>query len=419
MSVAELLNGDYQIAIERDAVRLFADPRVQAAIAAQRARFERDPRARTPAGAATIDLNLGEMAFSAVVSVVAMDVARPGAFWTLNLRHMRGETTVPGSRHGVDNPDNIYRVIAVDDVSSFRIDGQIEGTPGADVSFTLFNHYPGSGADSESQGLLILKGLDRDAAGRFTFTVGPDAADGRANHLQTMPGQARLIFVRDSLQDWANERPVRLSVTRTDGPAVTTPDRDTQVAAAIAAIDLAIEYWIRLMPTWFGTPFNEIAPGRTKNFSYSQQATSEARFRLGADEALVVTIDPCDARYLGIQLADPWGAAIDYSRSLSSLNQKQADRSDDGTITYVLSMFDPGVWNWLDPAGLEQGTMLHRWQGLPDGAFDSDRSIRSARLVTREQLDEILPDGIRKVTPAERAIQLAERAAQLNARFGE
>lgn len=419
MTMAELLNGEHQLAIERDAVRLFDDPRVQAAIAERRARFESDPRAQTAAGAATIDLNLEEMAFSAVVSVVAMDVARPGAFWTLNLRHARGDMTVPGSRHGVDNPDNIYRVIAVDDRSSFRIDGQVEGRPGADVSFTLFNHYPGSGADSESQGVMILDQLERDAEGRFSFTVGPDAAEGRANHLQTTPGQARLIFVRDSLQDWANERPVRLSVMRTDGPLVATPDEDTQVAAAIAAIDRAIEYWIRLMPKWFGTPFNEIAPGRAKNFSYSQQATSEARFRLEPDQALVVTLDPCEARYLGIQLADPWGAAIDYSRHLSSLNQKHADRSGDGTITYVLSLFDPGVWNWLDPAGLEQGTMLHRWQGLPDGAFDSDRSIRSARLVTREQLAAILPAGMRKVTPAERTKQLAERADQLNARFGD
>jgi hypothetical protein len=417
MSMPSVLNGPDQLAIERDAVRLFAHPVVQAAVEAKRAAFEAHPLAATPAGRATIPLNLEEMAFSAVVSVAAMDVGRAAPFWTLNLPHGRDGLRVPGTRHGVDNPDNVYRVIAVDDVNSFRIDGQVNDRPGADVSFTLFNAYPGAGVDSQSQGVLILDRLDKDAEGRFSFTVGPDAAGDRANHIQTRLGAARLIFVRDSLQDWAVETPVSLTVTRTAGPGATARSEDQLVVEAVAAIGASIDYWLRLMPQWFSTPFNAIAKGRAKNFSYTQQATSEARFRLAADEALVVTIDPRGAKYLGVQLADPWGASMDYAAHTSSLNQHQAHRSADGTITYVVALADPGVHNWLDPAGLEQGTMLHRWQGLPDGGFDTDRSVRSARVVTLDQLASVLPTDMRRVTPAERRQHLSARAAALARRF--
>ncbi|HWU79739.1 MAG TPA: hypothetical protein VN158_06700, partial [Caulobacter sp.] len=371
MPARSVLNGPDQLAIEAEAVRLFTHPTVQAAVQAQRAAFEAHPLARTLAGRANLPLNLEEMAFSAVVSVVAMDVGRSTPFWTLNLPHERDGLRIPGTRHGVDNPDNVYRVIAVDDVSRFRVDGQVNDRQGADVSFTLFDAYPGSGVDSQSQGVLVLDQLDTDADGRFSFTVGPDAAGDRANHLQTRPGAARLIFVRDSLQDWAVETPVSLTVTRTAGPEVAARTEDQLVAEAVEAVGASIDYWLRLMLQWFAAPFNDIAKGRAKNFSYTQQATSEARFRLASDEALVVTIDPCGARYLGVQLADPWGASIDYGAHTSSLNQHQAHRSADGTITYVVSLSDPGVHNWLDPAGLEQGTMLHRWQGLPDGGFDA------------------------------------------------
>lgn len=417
MPMRSVLNGPAQLAIEADAVRLFAHPRVQAAVQAQRAAFEAHPLALTPAGRATIALNLEEMAFSAVVSVVSMDVGRSTPFWTLNLPHERAGFRTPGTRHGVDNPDNVYRVVAVDDVNSFRIEGQVNDRPGPDVSFTLFNAYPGSGVDSQSQGVLLLDQLDKDAEGRFSFTVGPEPAAGRANHLQTRPGAARLIFVRDSLQDWSAETPVSLDVVRTAGPGAAAVSEADRMAAAIEAIGVSIDYWLRLMPVWFDAPFNVVAPGRAKNFAYVQQATSEARFRLAADEALVVTVDPCDARYLGVQLADPWGASIDYGAHISSLNQHQAQRSADGTITYVVARTDPGVHNWLDPAGLEQGTMLHRWQGLPEGGFESERSVRSARVVTLDHLAAALPAETRRITPEERRRQRAERAAGLARRL--
>jgi hypothetical protein len=98
MHTTSLLNGPEQLAMERDAVALFRHPEVQAAVEAKRATFEAHDLALTPAGRATIDLNLEEMAFSAVVSVIAMDVTRTLPFWSLNLPHARDGFEVPGPR---------------------------------------------------------------------------------------------------------------------------------------------------------------------------------------------------------------------------------------------------------------------------------------------------------------------------------
>ena len=87
---------------------------------------------------------------------------------------------VLGSRHGVDNPDNLYRVIAVDARSHYELRGRVPAHPGPDVSFTVFSAYPGNGADSHSLGVLTLADLDLDAEGRFMLEVDPVAPEGAA-----------------------------------------------------------------------------------------------------------------------------------------------------------------------------------------------------------------------------------------------
>jgi hypothetical protein len=113
--------------VEAQALGLFASPPVQQAIDRSRALFMADPRAATPAGRATIEQNLNEWAFSASTCAASMQPARPCVCWTLNLPHRWFGLDVPGSRHGVDNPDNLYRVIAVDARSHYELRGPRAG----------------------------------------------------------------------------------------------------------------------------------------------------------------------------------------------------------------------------------------------------------------------------------------------------
>lgn len=405
--------------IEAQALRLFESDAVQRAMAGLRPQFLADPRAQTAAGLATLEQNLREIVFSATTCAVSMDPANPRACWTINLPHRWLGHEVPGARHGVDNPDNIYRVIAIDDTSHYELQGRVPPKSGPDVSFTVFSAYPGNGEDSHSLGVLTLDEIDVDAHGRFTLSVDPRPADGRRNHLQVNP-RAKLLFVRDSLHDWAAESPIELEVTRRSGP-VARPADDAELARrAVQIAERAVPYWIASMPKWFGRlPHNTIPMAGATNFAYAKQATAGAQWRLADDEALVVTIDPMGAAYLGFQIADPWGAAPDYVAHTASLNASQAEANADGTITFVVSPRDPQLHNWIDTAGLNEGTLLIRWQAMAPGALVPERSVRHAGVVKRTGIDALLPCPTRRLTATDRAAQIAARTAGYMRRLRE
>lgn len=403
--------------IEAQALRLFESDAVRQAMARLRPLFLADPRAATAAGRATLEQNLREIVFSATTCAVSMDPARPRVFWTINLPHRWFGLDVPGSRHGVDNPDNIYRVIALDDVSSYELRGRVLPDPGPDVSFTVFSAYPGNGEDSHSLGVLTLADIDIDADGRFTLSVDPGPTDGRRNHLQLNPG-AKLLFVRDSMHDWSRESPIELEVTRLSGPPAAPLDEMELARRAVAIAERAVPYWIASMPKWFGQrPHNVVPQAGATNFAYAKQANVGAQFRIADDEALVVTVDPMGAAYLGFQIADPWGASPDYVEHSASLNAAQAEANADGTITFVLAPADPQVPNWIDTVGLEEGTLMIRWQALAPGGIVPERSVRSVVLSKQIELARVLPAATRRVTPVERRAQIAARRAAYERRL--
>ena len=102
----------------------------------------------------------------------------------------------------------------------------------------------------------------------------------------------------------------------------------------------------------------------------------------------------------------------------SSLNKAQAVANADGSYTYVVSVADPGVHNWVDTVGLRRVLSMIRIQGLSREAVDSgERLSIGSQLVKMKDLMKYLPPETRMVTPSERELQLKERRAQLQLRF--
>jgi len=87
----------------------------------------------------------------------------------------------------------------------------------------------------------------------------------------------------------------------------------------------------------------------------------------------------------------------------------QAKANADGSYTYVISATDPGVYNWLDPSGMEAGTFGARRQAVP-GSAKPDQAVRNVRVVKLSALKDALPPGTIFATAAERKAQLEERA---------
>ncbi len=101
-----------------------------------------------------------------------------------------------------------------------------------------------------------------------------------------------------------------------------------------------------------------------------------------------------------------------------SLTNAQARSNADGSYTYAISVSDPGVYNWLDPAGLHAGAFCTRWQGLPTGVTTDD-AVRSIAVVKLSDLRCSFPAQTDWVTPAGRATQLKARVDSYTRRLAK
>jgi hypothetical protein len=154
-------------------------------------------------------------------------------------------------------------------------------------------------------------------------------------------------------------------------------------------------------------PLNTLpAPSESRDGLKGQQSVM-SRFRITADQALIITVRASDAAYQGIQLGDPWFVTPDWSLHQCSLNARQAWIDPDGMMRFVVSLRDPGVPNWLDPDDNAEGYLFMRWQGLnlPLATADAPR----ADLVPLSKLRRHLPRGTPVIDAAERARQIARR----------
>ena len=413
-----------QVALEDLAMRLYRSEPVARAMERGRRIMQSDPRARSTSGKATLELDLNELSFGACAIAACDHPDDPKVYWGINMPHRWFGRDVPGSRCGIDNPDNAYRWIAIDDQSSYVVTGHLPPTIPVDVTFTVFPVWPGvietkGGIFPPALGGLSLKEIEVKS-GAFRLTVDPSPASGRRNHLQVKPG-ARLLFVRDSMSDWSRETPIYLSIKRVSGPPAKAT-RDERVLSEVAAqhLDRSAQFWLDLPAHYYyHGDANRLFTTSNPAIAKGGQFTGNGHFHLAADDAYVLTLDPLGASYLGLQLADLYGASLEYAQHTSSLSQSQMAPNADGTLTYVLSLQDPGIYNWLDPTGLDAGLFMFRYQGYDPDRVCADKAIRSEQVVKLAALERVLPREMRRVTTEARRRQSAERLASYNRRLSE
>lgn len=398
--------------LEATVLKVFSSEAVQQQMAASRKVYETDAMGKTPSGRSTLDAALNSISMAMVETAVNGDPARPQAMWVAKAAHSWFGLDVPNSGYGIENPDNVYRHIPMDGSSSYEIRGQLPDQPPAQQSFTLYAVLPGTGK-MEKEGSPIIGALDEvevNADGSFTVTVGPEPAAGRPNHIQSKP-QTALLIIRDSLTDWNREQPIPLSVHRVKGPAP-GPEMTTREMAARAAalIEQTVPFWVNYDNAYvFSKPVNQVSTPRTRGGGWGY--SSSGHFKLKDDEALLITLDSMGSKYLGFQLADPWGVALEYVSRTGSLSLAQTRSSADETITYVIAAKDPGVYNWLDSSGLDQGIFAVRWQGVPASVTSAKHAVQQTKVVKLNQLDTVIQDPALWVSSAERKQQLKQRKA--------
>lgn len=317
-------------------------------------------------------------------------------------------------RTGGDNPDQQYWFAHIAPGGRYRLSGRLGSAQRLEVQ--LYSREP-YGAEDVSVGYLRHEQIDFDAAGRFSVELGPGA--------RLDSTDATILHVREVYDSWTETVASQLVIELIDAPTRPGPRSVDEIVTMFerASYDMqrSAEAWPALVAERllaFVEP-NTMPPLRNPGAvaGVDGRWMTIAPYRLGDDDALVVSLSDAGADYAGIQLADLWMASLEYADAASSRTAAQSLRAPDGRIHHVISLDDPGYHNWLDPVGVRNGIIHVRLDGL--AGVPSAAHQPTLVHVARDRLASVIPGYTDALVSADdRRRELAGRRRHVQTRFG-
>jgi hypothetical protein len=331
-------------------------------------------------------------------------VGRPG-------RTVRGTYTL--APKGIDeNPDSVYRVIPMDGASTYLIRGRVARDRPVVNEFSVLSDAWITGGNLSGGDVRV------DADGSFSIVVGPDPANGQPNYIQTKP-DANYMTIRDTLSDWAHERPNALTVQRIAGPPEGPPlTHERKLQKVLAKVRRYFAETVKGHARILAQPANVFARPEIKSTDgmLVTQAYSLGHFLLNKDQALVLTIRPGTAKYMTVPVTNLWGTTMDPVSHLSSRNLDQVAKNPDGSFTVIVTPNDPGLQNWVDTEGLSEGMLFLRWAAIADSGPNAPKPAVESRVISLSELSNAV-SGLGKVDKAAREREVAQRAHDYDLRW--
>ena len=323
----------------------------------------------------------------------------------------RSDVTDPQLRFNITK----YREPAMPSADARYLSAEITGEGLYRLSGTLGN-APHITVQAYS-GVSALESFDireqADASGTFSFLIGdPKKTPGAA----LVSSEASMLFLREYYSDWDAERPSKFVLERLDRPDRGTPLTPTTMAAILEAtatkLENQIPYWKGRMDQIRAGHDNSLAPaGTLGDVGLGDILYGTGWFDLEPDEAMIIELSKPDAVHWSFQLGNYWGESLDFANYTSSTNGNQAIASSDGQYRIVIAHTDPGVPNWLDTAGHNEGMIFYRYH------LARSKPMPRARVVKLSDLPKLLPADTAKVTPAERRAEVEGRRAAIVRRW--
>ncbi len=314
------------------------------------------------------------------------------------------------SQWGGPNADNVYRHCRIDPNRRYVIRGRMHSCDEFLLAVRAgFMHRPTWGTLAQ----ITASDHNIGPGDEFELHFGGDHPDAI-----TLPDGAVMLSVREYYFDWKADEPATFTVECLDpqpSPVFDSAALEHRLDESLSEMEESIEYWNDYL--------RENRADRTDNSFVAPtlkvaKGLSIARYKfcfwdLAEDEALIIEADEPKARYWAVQLyamhtfelVDPFGA-------VTSRNHTQSALSADGRARFVLAASDPGIANWLDTKGRQNGLCTFRWF-WPSTDTEPAMSTRVARLA---DVPDLLA-GEPLVSRDERAVELASRQAHLRWRF--
>lgn len=316
------------------------------------------------------------------------------------------------------NPDDTYLLAPVADDGVYRVTGE-RGTVRLLTFLTGRNMMGMSDEPGENFGYFDADELKLGPRGELDVIFSATRPAGWTGDWRLLHAGSEFIMVRQRSYDWGREREASLAIERVGATALkprpTAAETDQRMRALLGG------FTARLSRKWLEFQNAALRRGLVNQLELTDMGGSAppqkywvGMFRLAPGEALVLeTGIPRQHAYWNVQLNDELWNAVEFVYRQSSLNGQQARLDSDGRFRAVIALEDPGVPNWLDPGGAQQGMLIGRWYKADSLPVPTLTSVPLARL------REHLPPDTPIVTPAARAEQLRLRriGAQLRRRW--
>jgi hypothetical protein len=327
---------------------------------------------------------------------------------------------------GMPNPDFLNHNGFIDGAHTYRIWGNRKGSYWSTLQ--VFRGFWGD-EDQGNQANIDFDDIPSSPDGSFEIFLGPNPpADPKGQYWVKLDPKIHnaMLALRETFYDWDKDVPMELHIECLDrDPGAPIYADETELAARIdkarkwaaAHFEFAMGGAQRYLgangaPPMTRNEFHANTAGRTQGGNPLGYWINML-YDIQPDEALVIEMPVIKARYWGFQMGSVWGQTTDYSYHQSSINGAQAKLDTDGKFRAVLSLKDPGVPNWLDPAGLPVGTALLRFYKSDDYVVPTVTKVKLADVRRR------LPKDTPVVTPEERRAALEARRRVSLARYGQ
>ncbi|MFT7529893.1 MAG: hypothetical protein ACI9FD_000896 [Gammaproteobacteria bacterium] len=374
--------------------------------------YKASPSGQVEDGLNTMEAAIDHMVFGSLLSTVSENLAAPKVAWSETIAYWVGDRLIPDSRYAGETPDRIYQNVALSSDYRYELHGQRPKNHSLDI---IIEVLPGPA----NWGLPPLAAIHSDQIdfandGSFMVTMDNTPTEERRNHLQ-LPQGTKLLLIRDSVTDWANHLPTKVSVKGLDAENTADIPREQLIASSAEMIVAAAETSLKFYAGIWQREVNQLTT-YVRDLGWGIVGLNP--FSIADDQALVVTVDPLKARYFTLQVQDLWLESTEYIEHTSTLNIDQSKANADGTITYVVATQDPGYYNWIDTGGLNNGFLVGRWELFKE-ATSGEGAVRSVQLINLKDLASIMPEGSHTLSSEQRQQQLSERKAAYNVRLGK
>ncbi len=265
-----------------------------------------------------------------------------------------------------DCPDTIYYQFSVAPGAVCRITGTRGASPY--ISFTAYR----VGITDRVVADLHDGEIELAADGTFELTVGGPQLD---NNWLDLGADAAFVVIREYCHDRPNGVKATFAVEQVEPELSHRAELDAETfASALGIIGLGLT-WVNAASVRLSEELrlrpNQMNEGAAE--LVSEMAGTPHNYyqlcyvQLKPGQALQLELDPPACRYWSVHLNNWWLESPEYRDGQSvCINDAQALRESDGTITINVGPDNPGGGNWLDTKGRTETILLARYL-LPEG----------------------------------------------------